>query len=118
MTRWTARRLHDNAKNRARPNDSENRGATSIAKRTQRERRICPSDQQENGGMIEHTQNGFRTRLRPRVIKRRSKIEKQHGRSKTNHADKKSATAALKRGQEEDRRSDQRGDEAHAVTDA
>src|SRR5439155_15412473 len=111
MTRWTARRLHDNAKNRARPNDSENGGATSIEKRTQRERRICPSDQQENGGMIEHTQNGFRARLRPRVVERRSEIQQQHCRSKNDRADKESGTAALKRGQEQDRRRGQRGDE-------
>lgn len=118
MTRWTARRLHDNAKNRERPNNSENRRATNAAKRTQRERRVCSGDQQENRGMIEHTQNGFCARLRPCVIKRRSEIEQQHCRCKNDCADKKSGAAALKRGQEQDRRPDQRGDEAHAVTDA
>src|SRR6202171_5866628 len=110
MTRWTARRLHDNAKNRERPNDSENRRATNAAKRTQRERRVCSSDQQENGGMIEHTQNGFRARLRPRVIKRRAEKSQQHCRRKSDRAEKNSGIAAQKRGKEEDRRPDRRGD--------
>src|SRR5439155_1100228 len=70
MTGWTTRRLHDDAENRERPNDSENSRATDAAKRTQRERRICPCDEQKNRGMIQHTQNGFRARLRPCVVKR------------------------------------------------
>ena len=54
-----------------------------------------PRDQEKDSGMIEHLQNAFRARLRPRVVKRGPEIQPQHCQSENDCADKKTVAAGI-----------------------
>ncbi len=100
------------------PNNPEKRPAPCAAKYSKRERRVRASDKKKDSGMLNNPKNTLGLARGERVVERRCKVKKYHGRAEDARADNESSVTVLCCMDDEKRRSGECGDQSYSVANA